>query len=69
MLQDRLLAYAQYKVHPLVRTWLDAETGEANLWSELEGALERLYSDALAAEFRHHCRVAGARAEDYKIGC
>ncbi len=42
MVRNRLLAYAQYKVHPLVRTWLDAETVEANLWSELEGALERL---------------------------
>lgn len=63
---DRLLAYAQHKVHPLVRTWLSAETVEANLRGELEEDLERSRSDALAAEFAHYCPVAGARAEDYK---
>jgi len=63
---DRLLAYAQHKVHPLVWTWLSAETVEANLRGELEEDLERLHSDALAAEFAHYCPVAGARAEDYK---
>lgn len=63
---DRLLAYAQHKVHPLVRTWLSAETVEANLRGELEEDLERLQSDTLAAEFAHYCPVAGANLEDYK---
>jgi GNAT superfamily N-acetyltransferase len=63
---DRLLAYARHKVHPLVRVWLSAETIERNLRHELEGDLERLRSDALAAEFGHHCPVAETNAEDYK---
>ena len=66
MIQERLLTYARQKVHPLVRTWLGAQTIETNLQSELEGDLERLHSDALAAEFAHHCPVAGAAAETYK---
>ncbi len=66
MIRDRLLTYAQHKVHPQVRTWLDAEVIEKNLQSELEGDLERFSSDALATEFQHHCPVAGAAAEDYK---
>jgi hypothetical protein len=63
---DRLLSYAQHKVHPLVQTWLDAETVKTNLRAELEGDLERLQSDALAAEFQHYCPVLGAGADDYK---
>lgn len=63
---DRLLAYAQHKIHPLVRTWLSAETIEENLLEELNEDLERLTSDALAAEFRHYCPVAGASPDDYK---
>ncbi len=66
MVQDRLLTYAQQKVHPSVRTWLSAEVIEKNLQSELEGDLERFSSDALATEFQHHCPVAGAAAEAYK---
>lgn len=61
---DRLLRYARHKVHPLVRRWTRAETLETNLRSELEVHLELLHSDVLAAEFQHHCPVAGA--EDYK---
>ena len=63
---DRLLAYAQHRVHPLVRAWLSAETIENNLLEELNEDLERLCSDALAAEFRHYCPVAGASPDDYK---
>lgn len=63
---DRLLSYAQHKVHPLVRTWLDAETVKANPRAELEGDLERLQSDALVAAFQHYCPVVGAGADDYK---
>lgn len=66
MVQDRLLAYARHKVHPQVRTWLSAEVIETNLRSELKGDLERLHSDALAAEFAHHCSVAGADPDEYK---
>lgn len=65
-MQNRLLGYAQHKVHPLVREWLNAETIGKNLLSELDDDLERLHSDALATEFRHHCPVAGASAEAYK---
>lgn len=63
---NRLLRYARHKVHPLVRRWTRAETLETNLRSELEEHLERLHSDALAADFQNHCPVAGAGAEDYK---
>lgn len=66
MVHDRLLTYAEHKVHPQARTWLGAETITANLRRELEGDLERLHSDALAAEFRHYCPVEGASADDYK---
>ena len=66
MTQNRLLGYAQHKVHPLVREWLSAETLEQNLLSELDGDLERLHSDALAAEFQRYCPVEGAGAEGYK---
>lgn len=66
MVQDRFLAYAQYKVHPLVRTWLGAEAVTATLAREFTADLERLYSDALAAEFGHYCPVQGAAADDYK---
>lgn len=62
----RLLTYAQHKVHPQVRAWLGDEAVARNLTEELDGDLERLESDALATEFRHHCPVAGADAEDYK---
>jgi GNAT superfamily N-acetyltransferase len=63
---DRLLAYARHKVHPLVWRWLGARAVEANLREELEGDLERLISDALAAEFQHYCPVTGASPDDYK---
>ena len=66
MVRDRLLTYAEHKVHRQVRTWLSAEAITANLRQELEGDRERLYSDALAAEFRHYCSVAGTNADDYK---
>lgn len=62
----RLLGYAQHNVHPQVRVWSDAATITANLQDELKGDLERLESDALAALFRHHCRVEGAPQDDYK---
>ena len=65
-MRDRFLAYAQNKVHPSVRRWLSAETIRANLLEELDDDLERFESDALAAEFQHHCPVAGATADDYK---
>lgn len=64
--QARLLGYAQHNVHPQVRIWSDAQTITANLRQNLEGDLGRLESDALAAEFQHHCPVAGASAADYK---
>ena len=66
VMRDRFLAYAQNEVHPLVREWLSAETIRANLLEELDADLERLKSDALAAEFQHHCPVAGASADEYK---
>ena len=66
VMRDRFLAYAQNKVHPLVREWLSAETIRANLLEELDADLERLKSDVLAAEFQYHCPVAGASADDYK---
>ena len=66
VMRDRFLAYAQNKVHPLVREWLSAETIRANLLEELDADLERLKSDVLAAEFQHHCPVAGASADEYK---
>lgn len=66
MVRDRLLTYAQYKVHPQVRAWLSAEAIETNLQQELDDDLERLHSDALAAEFGHYCPVQGATADDYK---
>ena len=65
-MRERFLAYAQNKVHPLVWEWLNAETIRANLLEELDADLERLKSDDLAAEFQHHCPVAGANADDYK---
>lgn len=65
-MENTLLAYAEHKVHPQVRTWLSAEAITANLRQELEGDRERLHSDALAAEFRHYCPVAGASTGDYK---
>ena len=66
VMRDRFLAYAQNKVYPLVREWLSAETIRANLLEELDADLERLKSDVLAAEFQHHCPVAGASADDYR---
>lgn len=66
MLRDQLLTYAQHKVHPQVRGWLSEAAITANLAEEVDEALERLQSNALAAEFRHYCPVAGARVEDYK---
>ena len=66
VMRDRFLAYAQNEVHPLVREWLSAETIRANLLEELDADLERLESDALAAEFQHHCPVAGTSADEYK---
>ncbi len=62
----RLLGYAQHKVHPQVRVWSDAATITVNLQEELAGDRERLESDALAAQFSHHCRVDGAKQDDYK---
>ncbi len=66
MTEVRLLGHARYKVHPQVRAWLGDEAVERNLLEELEGDLERLVSDALAAEFQHYCPVDGAKTDDYK---
>ena len=66
MTKDRLLGYAQHRVHPQVRTWLGDEAVERNLSEEFEGDLERIYSDTLAAEFQHYCPVDGAETDDYK---
>lgn len=65
-MRERFLAYAQNKVHPQAREWLSAETIQANLLRELDGELEPFESDALAAEFKHHCPVVGAEADEYK---
>ena len=65
--RNRFLRYAKGKVHPLAKEWLrSAETIEANLLKELDGDLERFESDVLAAQFQHHCPVAGASADEYK---
>ncbi len=66
MTEGRLLGYARHRVHPQVRAWLGDEAVERNLAEELEGDLERLVSDALAAEFQYHCSVDGANTDDYK---
>lgn len=65
-IEARLLAYAEGRVHPQVRAWSNITTITANLQEEMEGDLERYQSDALAAEFRHHCAVARAEQDDYK---
>ena len=62
----RLLTYAERRVHPQVRAWSDAREITANLQEELDGDLERLHSDALAAQFQHYCAVEGAVPDDYK---
>ena len=64
--ETRLLGYARHKVYPQVYEWFGDETVERNLLEELEGDLERLRSDTLAAEFQHYCPVDGSTTDDYK---
>ena len=66
MTETRLLRYARHRVHPQVRAWLGDEAVERNLIEELEGDLERLRSDTLAAEFQGYCPVDGAETDNYK---
>lgn len=49
-----------------MREWAHEHSITSALQEELQGDLERLSSNTLAALFEHHCPVAGAHPDDYK---